>query len=464
MSAISYANDSARSAWTAELKATLWLGAPLVATNLAQIALGTTDLLFIGRLGAESLAAAAIGVNLFFAVLIFGIGVASATAPMMANELGRNRFSVRDLRRTFRQGLWICVFIAIPTWIILWNTEAILLLLGQKPELAAAAQPFVRAIMWSVLPFLVFVVLRSFVAALERPMWALLVTLAAIVFNVVANWVLVFGHLGFPALGLTGSGIATTLSNFFLLGAMCVVVSYHKRFRRYRLFGRWWRPDWPRLAELWRLGLPIGVTMAFEITIFNAAVFMMGRIGVTEAAAHAIAIQIAAATFMVPMGLSQAATVRVGRAYGAKDTEGIARAGWTAFALSLGFMSITCVTMMTMPGILTAAFIDTTNPANLAVATMAASFLFFAGVFQIADGAQVVAAGALRGLRDTRMPMLIAAFGYWVMGLPLCLALGFWSGLGGVGIWIALATSLAVVAVIMVWRWVNRERLGLTQG
>lgn len=461
MSTISVANGSERSAWTAELKATLWLGAPLVLTNLAQIALATTDVIFIGRLGAEQLAAGTLGVNLFYAVLIFALGVTTATSPMMAYELGRNRHSVRDVRRTFRQGLWIAVMITIPSWILLWHTEPILLLLGQKPELAANAHTFVRGLMWSLLPFLGFVVLRAFVAALERPMWALLTTMLAILFNIAANWALVFGHLGLPALGLQGSGIATSLSNFFLFVIMALVVTYHKRFRRYRLFGRWWRADWKRLRELWRLGLPIGVTMAFEVTIFNAAVFLMGLIGTAELAAHSIAIQIASATFMVPMGLAQAATVRVGRAHGARDPDGVTRAGWTAFVLGVGFMAVTCVIMMTMPRVLISAFLDTSDPANAAVITAGASFLFLAGVFQIADGAQVIASGSLRGLQDTRMPMIYAAIGYWVLGMPLCLVLGFWFGFGGVGIWSALAISLLLVAIVMVRRWVMRERLGL---
>lgn len=463
MSTIGIANESARSAWASELRATLWLGAPLLLTNLAQMALATTDLVFIGRLGADKLAAGTLGINLFYAVLIFALGVTTATAPMMAQELGRNRHAVRDLRRTFRQGLWIALFITLPAWALLWQTEPILLALGQDAGLAADAHSFVHAVMWSLLPFLGFVVLRSFVAALERPMWALAVTLAAILFNIAANWVLVFGHLGFPALGLVGSGLATSASNLFLFAAMALVVGIHKRFRRYHLFGRWWRADWNRLRELWRIGLPIGVTMAFEVTIFNAAVFLMGLIGKTEVAAHAIAIQIASATFMVPMGLSQAATVRVGRAAGAGDRDGITRAGWTAFALAIGFMSITCIVMMTMPAPLIAAFIDTRDPANAAVAATAAAFLFYAGMFQIADGAQVIAAGSLRGLQDTRVPMLYAAFGYWGLGMPLCLLLGFYFGLGGTGIWIALAASLALVAVVMVRRWTMRERLGLVR-
>jgi MATE family, multidrug efflux pump len=454
-------NAFTREAWLGEFRAMLALGSPLVLTNLAQIALTTTDVIVLGRLGPSALAAGTLGVNLYFGLMMFSIGLVVATSPMMAGAIGRKRKAVRDVRRTFRQGLWSAVIISLPSWVLLWHSEAVLLLFGQEPQLAAAAQSFVRALQWGFLPALGFIVLRSFVAALERPLWALVVTGAAIAFNVAANWVLVFGHLGFPALGLRGSGMATALSNTFLFVSLAGVVIFSRKFRRYHLFGRWWRPDWPRLVALWRLGLPIAATMAFEVTVFNAAVFLMGQFGTTAIAAHSIAIQIASASFMVPLGLGQAATVRVGRARGAGDRDGITRAGWTAFGLAISFMATMSVVMMVAPRLLIGAFIDIGDPANAAVVATAMSFLFFAAVFQIADGAQVVGAGMLRGLQDTRVPMLYAGFGYWGVGLSLSVILAFKSGLGGIGIWIGLAAGLAVVAVIMMRRWIRRDRLGL---
>ncbi|MGE0751895.1 MAG: MATE family efflux transporter [Variibacter sp.] len=450
-----------RSAWMAELRATLALGWPLILTNLAQIALTTTDVIFIGHLGPDALAAGTLGANLYFAFLIFAIGLMTATAPMMARALGRNRFSVRDVRRTFRQGLWAGIGITIPAWIVLWNAEAVLLLLGQKPELAASAETFLHGLQWGYLPFLGFIVIRSFISALERPRAAVLVTGLAVLFNAAANWCLVFGHLGFPALGLVGSGIASTLSNFFMFGGLALVLALDRRFRRYRLFGRFWRPDWPRLRELLRLGLPIAATMMFEVTTFNGAVVLMGLISAPALAAHAIAIQIASTTFMVPLALGQAATVRVGRALGAQDNAGITRAGWVALALGVGFMTATAALMIFAPRLMAGAFVDVRDAANAEVITLAVSFLFWAAVFQIADGAQVVGAGMLRGLHDTRVPMFYAAFGYWGLGLPVSAALAFAAGLGGTGIWIGLAVGLAVVAVLMVTRWSRREALGL---
>ena len=454
-------NAFTREAWLGELRATLMLGSPLVLTNVAQIALTTTDVIVLGRLGAEALAAGTLGVNLYFALLIFAIGLVGASAPMMAVAVGRNQHVMRNLRRTFRQGLWSAVMVSLPCWVLLWHAETVLLWFNEEPRLAAAAQSLVRSLQWGFFPALGFVVLRSFVASLERPIWALIATGATVLFNIAANWALVFGHLGLPTLGLRGSGLATTLSNTFLFISLALVVVVDREFRRYRLFGNWWRPDWPRLVALWRLGVPIGATLAFEVTVFNAAVFLMGQFGTTALAAHSIAIQIAASSFMVPLGLGQAATVRVGIAHGARDLDGITRAGWTAFGLAVSFMATMSVVMMTAPRLLIGVFVDVGDPANAAVVQTAASFLICAAVFQIADGAQAVGAGMLRGLQDTRVPMLYAAFGYWGVGMSLSLLFGFKAGLGGLGIWIGLVVALVVVACAMMQRWIRRERLGL---
>ncbi len=449
-----------REAWLGEFRAMLALGWPLVLTNVAQTALTTTDVIVLGRLGASSLAAATLGTNLYMGLLMFAIGLVVATSPMMAAAIDATSRGARCAAH-LPAGLWTAVIVSLPCWLLLWHAEHILLLLDQEPQLAADAQSFVRELQWGFLPALGFVALRSFVSALERPVWALLITGIAILFNISANWVLVFGHLGFPALGLRGSGLATTLSNTFMFAGLAVVVAYGRRFRRYHLFGRWWRPDWPRLVALWKLGLPIGITIAFEVMVFSAAVFLMGQFGTTAIAAHSIAIQIAATTFMVPLGLGQAATVRVGLARGAGIAIGVTRAGWTAFSLAIAFMAMMSVLIIVAPRLLIGAFIDADNPVNAAVVETAVSFLFWAAIFQVADGAQVVSAGMLRGLQDTRVPMLYAGFGYWVVGLSLGVILAFKAGFGGVGSLIGLAAGLVVVACVMIRRWTRRGRLGL---
>lgn len=451
-----------RRLWRDEIRATAALAWPLILTNIAQALIHVTDVVLLGWAGPSVLAAGTLGVNVYFAFLIFGIGLVTASAPMIAKELGERSHSVRDVRRTVRQTMWAAAALAVPVMIVLWNTRAILVAIGQDAELAAAAETFVRALQWGFLPYLWYLVLRSYISALEKPLWSFGIGLAAVIYNGVINYGLIFGKLGLPKLGLLGAGLGSASANLFMFVGMALVVMLHGRFRRYRLFGHFWRADWSRFREVWRLGLPIAVTLALEITIFNAAVFLMGLIGEESIAAHAIAIQLAALSFMVPMGLSQAATVRVGLAFGRRDRAGVARAGWTAFALGVGFMTMTGLVMLAIPHALVTLFLDPAVPANTQVIRLAVSFLIVAAFFQIFDGAQVVAAGMLRGLHDTRVPMIYAAIGYWVIGLATGVGLGFGLGWEGVGIWIGLAAGLGSVAVMLLARWLRRARLGLT--
>jgi MATE family multidrug resistance protein len=273
--------------------------------------------------------------------------------------------------------------------------------------------------------------------------------------------VLIFGKLGLPELGIVGAGVGSILANSFMFVGMVAVISLHPKFRRYRLFGRWWRADWPRFRALLWLGVPIGITMGLEGAVFGVAVMLMGLIDTVSVAAHAIALQIASVTFMVPMGLAQAATVRVGIGYGRKDPAMVRRAGWTSYVMGTAFMAMMALLIWTLPDLLVSIFIDADAPQNAEVVKLAISFLAIAALFQIADGAQVVGAGMLRGLHDTRWPMAFAAFGYWVVGIGVGAWLAFRAGWGGVGIWTGLATGLGIVALMMLSRWLLRHRLGL---
>jgi MATE family multidrug resistance protein len=452
---------SPASLWRAEARATLLLAYPLILTNLAQALIHATDIILLGWVGPETLAAGALGVNIFTAFLVFGMGLVMASAPIMAREIGARFNSVRDVRRTVRQAMWAAVAIAIPFWIILWHSEPILLAFGQDPDLSANAARFIHALQWGLLPFLFFLILRSFISALERPVWSLVIGGVSVLFNALINYALIFGKVGFPAFGLVGAGIGSALTNSLMFLGLALVVTLHPHFRRYHLFGRFWRADWERFCAVWKLGLPIAITLMLEVTIFNAAIFLMGLIGTTSLAAHAIAIQIAALSFMVPLGLSQAATVRVGLAFGRKDPEGIMRAGWTAFMVGTGFMATMACILIAFPQPLVFLFLDESNPANAPVIALAISFLFVAALFQIFDGAQVVGAGMLRGLHDTTTPLVYAAMGYWVVGLGVGVGLGFGLGWQGIGIWTGLAAGLAVVSVLMIVRWMRRESLGL---
>lgn len=450
--------------WRAEVGATLLLALPMILTNLAQSLIHATDVMLLGHVGPETLAAAALGINLYVPCLIFGMGLMTAAAPMIARERGRRFNSVRDVRRTVRQGLWSAVLLVVPMWAVMWHAEAILIALGQDPALSAAAQTFVRHLMWALLPAFLYLVLRNFLAALERPRWALLVAAGAVVVNACVNTALIYGvpSIGLPALGLAGAGIGSSITVTVEFLAIAFIVTRHRHFRRYHVFGRWWRADWARFREFWRIGFPIAGTLSLEVGVFNAAVFLMGLLGTASLAAHQIAIQIASLTFMVPMGLAQAATVRVGHAAGRGDVGGIGLAGWTSFWLATGFMSMMAVTMWAIPHSLVGIFADRGDPANAPIIPLAVSFLAVAALFQIFDGAQAVGAGMLRGLNDTTVPMAFALVGYWAVGLGTALWLGFGLGWGGVGIWTGLAAGLAAVSVLMLARWSMRERLGLT--
>lgn len=450
-----------QSPWRSELRATASLAWPMILSNLTMMLIGVTDVILLGWLGPSELAAGALGHNLAMIFAIFCMGLMTATAPMMASEKGRMAHSVRDIRRTVRQGFWSALAVMIPIWAILWNAEAILIAAGQQPDLSADAAIFVRAYMWSILPFICFLVLRNFVAALERPIFAMVVSLGAVIANAVINYGLILGNYGLPQLGLLGAGIGSTITNFLQLGVMLAVVSLHPKFRRYKLLGRWWRADWPRFRQIWRLGLPIGVTMGFEGGVFAIAILLMGLINEASVAAHAIALQIASLTFMVPMGLAQAATVRVGLAYGRRDATGITRAGWTGFVLGTGFMAVMALLIYLYPEALIGIFITPGDAETTQVFNLAVGFLTVAAIFQIVDGAQVVGAGMLRGLHDTTVPMYFAAFGYWVVGIGVGAWLTFRQGWEGIGVWTGLATGLAIVSVLMLVRWSMRERLGL---
>lgn len=447
--------------WSASYVATLQLAWPLVLTNFAQAAMIITDVVFIGALGPQSLAASSLAVNIYHTFVFFAFGLVSAITPMVAREKGGRARDVRQTRRIVRQGLWTAVLIAVPAMFLLWHGTAFLAAIGQEPVLVEEAGHFLRALLWAMPPFLGFVVLRSFISALERPGWALVMSIAAILLNALGNWLLVFGNWGFPALGIRGSGLASAIASLLMFLGLAGVVMLDRRFRRYHVFGHFWRPDWGKLKAIWILGLPIGAIVAFETTIFNAAAFLMGWLGEAELAAHAVAIQIVTLAFMTPLGIAQAATVRVGLAYGAGDAAGVSRAGWSAFILGTSFMALTATAMIAIPRPLIGIFLDISDPRHLPVLALATTFLAVAAVFQLVDAAQVLAGGLLRGLHDTRVPMLYAAIGYWGIGLPLSFYLSQYTNLRGVGVWVGLASGLAAVAVLMVRRWINRERLGL---
>jgi MATE family multidrug resistance protein len=457
---------TAAALWRREIVATLRLAVPLVFTQLGMIAINTTDILMMGWLGPQELAAGALGMNIYIPVFLFGLGIAMVVAPMVSQALGGRDF--RGVRRTVRQGFWLTLLFGVFFTAVIWNGRHLLLATGQDPTLAALSQDYLQAVAWGLVPSLWFVVLRCFVTAHARTRAVLVVTFAAVVLNAVGNYGLMFGNFGLPRWELTGAGVTSSVVSTLMFLALLGHVQLDRRFRRYVILGRFWRADWPRFLELFRVGVPIGLTIVAESGLFSAAALLMGLIGTEALAAHAIALQCAAVAFMVPLGIGQAAVVRVGLSAGARNSEGVRRAGWAALVAGTLFMSCSALVFWFAGRFLVSLFLDPAVPENAPVIDLAVVFLAIAALFQLVDGGQVIGVHVLRGLKDTAVPMWLALGGYWVIGFVASVTLAFPLGLGGRGVWIGLALGLAFVAFAVNWRFHRRERLlpngGLPQG
>jgi multidrug resistance protein, MATE family len=442
-----------------ELGATFALSWPIVLANVANNLMSATDIMMLGWLSPRALAAGALGFNLYLPAFLFGSGVVAALAPIAASKIGAGE-GAEAVRRASDQALLSALAIAAFAWIGLSQTASILTVIGEDPDLARDAGTYMRGYQWSLAPSLLFFAGRSIFFALERPRPALVASLLAVALNAFANYALIFGRFGMPALGIFGSGLATTLSQAAMFGMLVVASLIDPRIRRYRPFVLPWLPARTELRALWRLGLPIACTIVAEVGVFSAGTLVVGLMGRAPLEAHTVVLQIASLAFMVPLGLGQAATVRVGRAYGARDPAAISRAGWSAFGVTAAFAMVSAATMTAFPRLLIAPFMAVDAPQNAEAVAIAVSLLQVAAIFQIFDASQATLANMLRGLHDTRWPLVIALAGYWAVGAPVGLALGFGWSLGAVGVWIGLASGLAAVAVLLLIRWRGRERRG----
>ena len=448
--------------WAEEFRAGLSLAWPLIIAQLAQNLLFTTDVVLMGRLGPEYLAAGTLATAYMMPLQLLGAGIVGAVAPLVAQARGRR--DIKAVRRVVRQGFWVTILVATLLLPVVLGMHSLYTALGQDRDLLALSQTYIEAGAWMLYPAMATMVMRSFLSSFEATRVILVVTVIGVMFNIVAAWALIFGELGMPRMELRGAALSTGITHVLMFLALLFYVLQHRKLKRFNILVRFWKPDWSRFRQIFRIGLPIGLTIAAEVGIFSAASFLMGWLGTEEVAAHAVALQLTATAFMVPLGMGMAATVRVGIAYGRGDAGGVHRAGWTNILLGTGFMVLTCTLFLTLPGPLVAIFIDTSKPENAAVLSLATSYLVIAGLFQIFDGAQGVANHALRGLSDTRIPMVIAIVGYWLIGLPVAWILGFEFGMGGIGVWIGLATGLGLNALLLVTRFAMRERLGLMKG
>lgn len=446
-----------KTGWITEVRELVKIAAPLAVTQLMQMAILTTDVIMLGRVGKEAIAAAALGNTVFYFTWLVGSGPASAVAPMIAHILGADITDRTNVHAVTRMGFWAICLLYLPLAGILLATEPILIAFGQSPALAHLASVFTLALCPGLLFSLFFQVLRNYSTAVGKPNASLIVMAITACFNVLADYALIFGHFGFPRLEVLGSGIATTTSFAFSTIAMVGVIRFMPDLKPYRAFRLFGRPDWLKFAELFRLGVPIGLTMIFEAMLFNCSMLVMGTFGTDFVAAHQIALNVPSITFMVPLGIAMAATVRVGLFAGAGDSEGTRRAGYTAMILGTVFMAFCGVMIALFPRQIAELYFGT-DIADANLVSLTVTFLYVAAAFQIFDALQVVAAFALRGMKDASVPMLLAGASYWLVGAPTGLVLAYWFDMRGLGIWIGLAIALAAAAALMSLRFWQLSR------
>ncbi|MEY4249104.1 MAG: hypothetical protein RJA87_737 [Pseudomonadota bacterium] len=434
------------------------LALPLVFTQLAQMAVMTTDVIMLGRLSQTALAAGAIGSTIYYFAWLIGAGPSSAVSPMIAQSLGADPDNREAVRTIVRMGLWAVALLALPMAALLVSAEWILLHLGQDPVLAKGAGQFVSVLAIGMPFTLGFLVLRNFATATGKPRAAMWVMLATILWNALANYALIFGHFGFPRLEMVGAGISTASSGIFSFIAMVLIIRFDPDLHVYRPFKGLLVPAHRLLTEVFRLGVPIGMTMIFEAMLFNVMTLVMGTFGTDQLAAHQVALNFASVTFMVPLGIGMAATVRVGLATGRGDMAAARLSGFVAMVIGVGFISLCGLAMAFAGRLIASLYFGPPTAQETQVITYATKFLMIAAAFQVFDALQVIGGLALRGLKDARVPMIIAGASYWLAGAPICLILAIPFGLKGVGIWIGLAAGLSVAAVSMCLRfeWLTR--------
>jgi len=457
---VSDAQAKRRALWRAEMIETIRLSLPIALTQLGQVAMMTTDLAMIGRLGDAAIAAAALGQIVLFVTFVIGLGFVSAVAPLAAQAFGARE--PRMVRRALRVGLWAAVLLGVPLSLVQMHGETLLLFLGQEKEAAALAQRYLDGLGWCLVPAWGYIAIRNFMSAVNRPEPALWVTLAAIPANAFFAYGLINGVFGMPQLGILGAGVATTAINTL----MCVVLIWMcyamRPFKKYQVLGKFWRFDGALFLKLLAVGLPISASFLLEFGLFAGASLLMGWIGTEALAAHQIAIQVASIMFMVPFGISMAATVRVGQAVGRREAEEARRAGFAALILSVVFMlSMAIVVALTREWIPLLFLSGTAGHGTLALTSL---LLGMGAGFFVFDGLQTVALGALRGLNDTKVPMIYAALSFWLIGFASAYGLAFVSGYGAPGIWIGLTLGLLVYASLLVRRFRRLTMHGLPAG
>lgn len=429
----------------------LRLAIPVVLAELGWVTMGLVDTLMVGGLGPEAIGAVGIGSSLFLGVCIFAMGLLLGLDTLVSQSFGAGR--VEDCHRWLLHGIVLSVVLTIPVTLILRFLSSALGAWGLNPAVLLLLRPYLDALTWSVLPLLLYASFRRYLQGMGVVRPVMVALIAANLVNLFVNWLLIYGRLGAPAMGVSGSAWATVIARIGMAGVLLGVIVYRESGKRPGLFATPLRIELERMRRLLALGLPAASQVTLEVGVFAAATALAGRLAPASLAAHQIAINIVSLTFMVPLGVASAGAVRVGHAVGRHDGAAAARSGWTAFLFGTFFMSCAAMTFLLIPRRLVGAFTT-----DAAVIETGVALLFVGAVFQLFDGVQGVATGVLRGLGDTRTPMLWNLAGHWFIGLPLGYALCFAAGYGVIGLWWGLSSGLIICAVALLVVWSRRVR------
>lgn len=425
-----------------EAAAILRLGGPLIAAQLAQISISFVDTIMAGRLSSRDLAAVAVGSSVWFTVIVIAIGLLVSVSPSVAQLFGARKYE--QIGHCLREGLWLSQAAALGCLIIVRNAEPLLGWVRVAPELMPTIMGYLRAITWGLPAFCAYQVLRSFSEGVSQTRPVMYASLVALGGNIAGNYIFMYGKLGMPRLGAIGCGVASAIVMWMMAAFMVLYIFLKPQYREFAAFRHFDKPRWDEIFALVKLGMPIAVSLFMEASLFGAVALLMGSIGTIAVAGHQIALNVAAITWTIPLGISMAITVRVGQAIGRGEPRAARFSGFVGISLAAGFMTCAAIVLLTAPQLIAGIYTQDSN-----VKAMAVTLLFMAAVFQIFDGLQVSGAGALRGLKDTKIPMIITSFAYWIIGMPLGYLLGITWGGGPQALWVGFICGLAVAAILL---------------
>ena len=437
-----------------ESKQFLKLAIPLVSAQLAQSLTGFFDTIMMGRLGAETLAAGGLASWTFIAILNTTAGIVMGISPLVAEAYGAKKKS--RIEKLTRQGFWLVLLLSIPMMLAIAKLDSLMLQWGQAETTVALANSYLDFILWGFFPALGFAMLRGVVSGLSLARPIMIIVSFGTVFNIIGNYTLGYGKFGFPRLELTGLAIASALAWWVMFIALIVYILKHPQLSNYRFFQNLHHLKPRTIAELCKTGIPIGIFMALELGLFTVVTYLMGALGTEVLAAHQIIFQTMMVTFMIPFGMSFATTARVGQWLGRKDNLGIKRAGYVSIGIGFAVMFFLAIAMLLFPQAIIGLYIDIRDPANASIIDLALPMLTIATVSQILDAVQKITYGALQGLQDTRIPVLLNISAFWVVGLPIGYFLGFHLGLGGTGLWLGQSIGVAIAAILFLLRFRDR--------